>query len=378
MCLPVTPRSSRSCSQHGNVASGPGSPPSGETCSRATGLLPVHESTPDDTAVQVSTGELPDFETVRDLVSAAHRTYQHTADGVVADYIPALAQASADLFGIAVAGVGGRLAGVGDSTHAFTIQSVAKPFVFALVCEALGHREVGERLGVNATGLPFDSVMAVELAADGLTNPMVNSGAIATTSLVPGRTAELKWTFLRDGLSRFAGRDLEPDEEVLASERATNGRNEAMARLLLGHRRIYFDPDEATDVYTRQGSLLVTAEDLALMGATLADGGVNPVTRRRVVSQDTCRRTLALLLTAGLYERSGDWLYEIGLPAKSGVSGGSVTIAPGKGGLATFSPPLDPAGNSVRGQLATKLLSEALGLDLLASSAMVESVPPGL
>jgi glutaminase len=340
--------------------------------------LPVHESTPDDTAVQVSTGELPDFATVRDLVSAAHRTYQHTADGVVADYIPALAQASADLFGIAVAGVGGRLAGVGDSTHAFTIQSVAKPFVFALVCEALGHREVRERLGVNATGLPFDSVMAVELAADGLTNPMVNSGAIATTSLVPGRTAELKWTFLRDGLSRFAGRDLELDEEVLASERATNGRNEAMARLLLGHRRIYFDPDEATDVYTRQGSLLVTAEDLALMGATLADGGVNPITRRRVVSQDTCRRTLALLLTAGLYERSGDWLYEIGLPAKSGVSGGIVTIAPGKGGLATFSPPLDPAGNSVRGQLATKLLSEALGLDLLASSAMVESAPPGL
>ena len=134
-------------------------------------------------------------------------------EGAVADYIPALAQAPAELFGIAVAGVGGRDAGVGDSAHAFTIQSVAKPFVFALVCEALGHREVRERLGVNATGLPFDSVMAVELAADGLTNPMVNSGAIATTSLVPGRTAELKWAFLREGLSRFAGRDLELDED---------------------------------------------------------------------------------------------------------------------------------------------------------------------
>ncbi len=212
--------------------------------------LPVHESTPDDTAVQVSTGELPGLEMVREMLSAAHRTYQHIADGVVADYIPALAQASPDLFGIAVAGVGGRVAGVGDCAHAFTIQSVAKPFVFALVCEALGHREVRERLGVNATGLPFDSVMAVELAADGLTNPLVNSGAIATTSLVPGRTAELKWRFLREGLSRFAGRDLELDEEVLASDRATNGRNEAMARLLLGHRRIYFDPDEATDIYT--------------------------------------------------------------------------------------------------------------------------------
>ena len=251
------------------------------------------------------------------------------------------------------------------ATTPFTIQSVAKPFQFALVCEALGHREVRERIGVNATGLPFDSVMAVEIASDGLTNPMVNAGAIATTSLAPGRTAELKWRFLRDGLSRFAGRELEVDEEALASERATNGRNEAMARLLEGHGRMYFDPDETTDVYTRQGALLVTAADLALMGATLADGGVNPVTQRRVVSADTCRRTLALMLTAGLYELSGDWLYEVGLPAKSGVSGGIVTVAPGKGGLATFSPPLDAAGNSVRGQLATKMLSRGLGLDLL-------------
>ncbi len=154
---------------------------------------------------------------------------------------------------------------------------------------------------------------------------------------------------------------------MLASERATNDRNEAVARLLSARGRMYFDADETTDVYTRQCSLLVTAADLALMGATLADGGVNPVTRRRVVSPDTCRRTLALMLTSGLYELSGDWLYEIGLPAKSGVSGGIVTVAPGKGALATFSPPLDPAGNSVRGQLTTKMLSTALGLDLLAS-----------
>ncbi len=329
----------------------------------------VHESTPADTRTRVSTGHLPDLETVAEVVGAAHRSYREVDEGSVADYIPALAQASPDLFGIAVAGVGGRVAGAGDSQHPFTIQSVVKPFQFALVCEALGHREVRERLGVNATGLPFDSVMAVELAADGLTNPMVNPGAIATTSLVPGRTAELKWAFLREGLSRFAGRRLEVDEEVLASERATNDRNEAMARLLVGHGRIYFDPDETTDVYTRECALLVSAADLALMGATLAHGGVNPVTGRRVVSPDTCRRTLALMITAGLYELSGDWVYEVGLPAKSGVSGGIVTVAPGKGALATFSPPLDSAGNSVRGQLATKLLSEALGLDLLASGS---------
>ena len=333
----------------------------------------MHEGAPELGEAQVSTGSMPSLETIRELLEAAHRGYRDVDEGVVADYIPGLAAAAPGLFGIAVVGVGGRVFGVGDCEHGFTIQSVAKPFQFALACEALGHRVVRERLGVNATGLPFDSVMAVELAADGLTNPMVNAGAIATTSLVPGRTAELKWAFLKEGLSRFAGRSLEVDEEVLASERATNGRNEAMARLLEGHGRMYFDPDETTDVYTRVGSLVVTAQDLALMGATLADGGVNPVTGRRVVSPDTCRRTLALMLTAGLYELSGDWLYEVGLPAKSGVSGGIVTVAPGKGGLATFSPPLDAAGNSVRGQLATKLLSRGLGLDILASSPVTQS-----
>ena len=328
----------------------------------------------DDGDVRVSTGDLPSLETVQELVEAAHASFRKVGGGAVADYIPALAEASPDLFGIAVVGVRGRVGQVGDSAHPFTIQSIVKPFVFALVCEALGHEEVRLKLGVNATGLPFDSVMAVEIASDGLTNPLVNSGAIATTSLAPGRTAELKWRFLREGLSRFAGRELAVDEEVLTSERATNDRNEAMARLLVGRGRIYFDPDETTDVYTRLCSLVVTATDLALMGATLADGGVNPVTRRQVVSPDTCRRTLALMLTAGLYQLSGEWLYEVGLPAKSGVSGGIVTVAPGKGGMATFSPPLDAAGNSVRGQLATKMLSEGLGLDLLASRPVAEDV----
>ncbi len=328
--------------------------------------LPFQSSTPEVPA-EVSTGDLPRRQAVRELIEQAHHSYADVDDGEVATYIPALASASPDLFGIAVVGVRGEVVTVGDATTPFTIQSVAKPFQFALVCENLGHREARERLGVNATGLPFDSVMAVELSEHGLTNPMVNSGAIATTSLVPGRTADLKWRFLRDGLSRFAGRELELDEAALESERATNGRNEAMARLLAGHGRMYFDPDETTDVYTRQGALLVTATDLAVMAATLADGGVNPVTRQRVVSPETCRRTLAVMLTAGLYEFSGEWLYDVGLPAKSGVSGGIVTVAPGKGGMATFSPPLDAVGNSVRGQLATKMLSTALGLDLLAS-----------
>lgn len=333
--------------------------------------LPVHKALdlPDlaDASAQVSTGDLPNIDVVGESLRLAYRTFRDVDEGTVADYIPVLGAASPDLFGLAVVGVQGRSAVVGDAAYEFSIQSVSKPFVFALVCDALGHDAVRERLGVNATGLPFNSVMAIELAGDRLTNPMVNAGAIATTSLAPGDTAQQKWDFILEGLSKFAGRHLEVDEEVLESEIATNGRNEALARLLDGYGKMYFDADEATAIYTRQCALKVTTLDLAVMSATLADGGVNPVTGERVISANTCQRTLALMLTAGLYELSGEWLYEIGLPAKSGVSGAIVTVAPGKGGLATFSPLLDPAGNSVRGQRATKLLSELLGLNILAS-----------
>jgi glutaminase len=183
----------------------------------------------------------------------------------------------------------------------------------------------------------------------------------------PGDTAEEKWERIRDGLSRFAGRELALSEDVYESESATNMRNHGIAHLLASYERLYFDPDQATDIYTRQCSLDVTVHDLAVMAATLADGGVNPMTSERVVVAGVCRRVLAVMATAGLYELSGDWLYEIGMPGKSGVSGGIVTVSPGKGGLATFSPPLDAAGNSVRGQLVTKYLAERLGLNLFAS-----------
>lgn len=242
--------------------------------------------------------------------------------------------------------------------------------VRALVREALGGGLARERIGVNATGLPFNSVMAIELNEDRTMNPMVNAGAIATTSLVPGANLDAKWDFIREGLSRFAGRELALDTAVHASEAATNQRNQGIARLLHGYGRLYADPDEATELYTRQCALNVTARDMAVMGATLADGGVNPVTRERVVDADRCQRVLAVMATAGLYEQSGDWLYEVGLPGKSGVAGGIVTIAPGKGGLGVFSPPLDAAGNSVRGQLATKFLSDRLGLNLFASQPL--------
>jgi glutaminase len=320
-----------------------------------------------DGLAAVSTGTLPRAQEVRALLASAHERYRHLDTGEVATYIPALASAQPEHFGACVTSTAGEVVAVGDADVPFSIQSVAKPFVFALVCEELGSEAARDRLGVNATGLPFDSVMAIELSRDRTMNPMVNAGAIATTALVPGADATARWAFLHEGLSAFAGRALELDDAVYESEAATNQRNHGIAHLLHGYGELASDPDEAVDLYTRQCSLLVTATDLAAMGATLADGGVNPLTGRRVVDPGVCRRVLAVMATAGLYERSGDWLFEIGLPGKSGVSGGIVTVAPGKGGLGTYSPRLDDAGNSVRGQRLTKHLSERLGLNVFAS-----------
>ena len=316
----------------------------------------------------VSTGKLPPAELVRFLVAEAHERFQSNTDGQNSSVYPALARAASHLFGICAVSTNGEVATAGDADVEFSIMSVSKPFVFALVCQIVGAEEARRRLGANATGLPFNSRAAVEQSADGRTNPMVNPGAIATTSLVPGATGAEKWTFILEGLSRFAGRQLALDEEVYASASATNHVNQDLARLLERSGRIYWDTTKAVDLYTKQCSLAVSARDLAVMGAALADGGVNPVTNEQVVDAETCRYALAVMTTAGLYETSGDWLYDIGLPGKSGIGGGIVTVAPGKGGLGTFSPPLDAAGNSVRGQLAAKFLSRHLGMDLFASN----------
>ena len=308
-----------------------------------------------DASAFVSTGDLPAPDAVAAAIDEAFARFGASADGEVSRVYPALARVPADLFGICVVSTEGRAYAVGDADREFTIMSISKPFVFALVCERLGAAAVRDRIGVNATGLAFNSVEAVERSADGRTNPMVNSGAIATTGLAPG------WEFLLDGLSRFAGRELVVDDEVYASACATNSRNHGIARLLEL-------PAEAVDLYTRQCSLRVSARDLAVMGATLADGGVNPVSGERVVDADVCHYTLAVMLTAGLYETSGEWLYDVGLPAKSGIGGGIVTVSPGKGGMGTFAPPLDASGNSVKGQLVARFLSGRLGMDLLISA----------
>ena len=315
----------------------------------------------------VSTGHLPTPETVRSLLAEAHARFKSNTEGENSQVYPALARVPRDLFGICVVETSGGVYAVGDTNHEFSIMSVSKPFVFALVCQEMGAEQAREKLGANATGLPFNSLAAIERSADGRTNPMVNAGAIATTSLVPGATVEAKWRFIHDGLSRFAGRTLPLNEEVYASASETNHRNQGIARLLQSVGRIYFDPAQATDLYTKQCSLNVSAKDLAVMGATLADGGVNPLTKERVVDAMACHYALAVMTTAGLYETSGDWLYDIGLPGKSGIGGGIVTVSPGKGGLGTFAPPLDRAGNSVKGQLVAKFLSQRLGMDLFVS-----------
>lgn len=325
---------------------------------------------------RVSTGTLPGWGQVDAMVAEAHERNQACLDGAVADYIPVLAAADPELFGVCVAEVNGGIHVAGDADVEFSIQSISKAFVYALVCETYGHSSVAELVGVNNTGLAFNSVIAIELNDGHPMNPMVNAGALATTALMPGETAAEQWDAIHTGLSAFAGRHLELDEDVYESEAASNHRNRAIAGLLESYGRIKRDPLEVVDVYTRQCSLRVSARDLAIMGATLADGGVNPVTGVRVVSAEVCRDTLAVLAANGLYENSGEWLFEIGLPGKSGVAGGLITIAPGKAGIGAFSPRLDAAGNSVRGQRATAYLSRVLGLNIFASQPHVTTQGP--
>ncbi len=318
-------------------------------------------------SLYVSTGHLPSPEMVKSLVSEAYELYRFDTAGANSQVYPALAKVPSKLFGVCVVATNGNIYPAGDAEYEFSIMSVSKPFVFALVCQTLGAEQVRRKLGVNATGLPFNSLAAIERSGDGRTNPMVNAGAIATTSLVPGATLEVKWQFIHDGLSRFAGRKLSLNTEVYASASKTNFQSQSIANLLRSYARIEMEPSEAAELYTKQCALNVSAKDLAVMGATLADGGVNPLTKDRIVDPEVCHYTLAVMATAGLYETSGDWLFDIGLPGKSGIGGGIVTVSPGKGGLGTFAPPIDKAGNSVKGQLVARFLAARLGMDLFVS-----------
>lgn len=301
---------------------------------------------------------------VRQALAEEHARLLAEAGGANADYIPELAKADPARFAIAIATVDGRVLAVGDSAARFTIQSVAKPFTAALAIERHGLDALMQRVGSFATGLPFNSVLAGEMRPTPLQNPMVNAGAMATVSLVGGEggAPDAGWQAIRDNLSAFAGRDLQLDEAVFRSESATNSHNRALAWLLSSKGLFYDEVDAALDRYTRQGSLSVTVLDLAAMGATLANAGVNPMTGRRVVSPRTARDVLSLMAVAGLYDGAGPWLVKVGLPGKSGVGGGIVAVVPNRFAIATFSPPLNSEGNSLRGVLAIEALVERWAL----------------
>ena len=295
------------------------------------------------------------------VVNAAYDKYKSLKDGKNADYIPALAKVNPDLFGIALITPDGKVYTAGDVTSEVSIQSVSKVFTMAHVFQQSGEKAVEDNIGVDATGRPFNSIIAIEEHKGQEMNPLVNAGAITTTSMIEGSSYNAVWTTIITTLDDFAGRQLNVNEEVYKSEAATNQRNQAIAQLMFAYGRIKANPQQATDLYTKQCSVNVNAKDLATMAATLANGGRNPVTGKQVLEFKHVAPTLAVMATAGLYDDSGKWLFATGLPAKSGVGGGLIAVSPGKFGIAVVSPPLDEAGNSVRGQRAITDISNALG-----------------
>ena len=296
----------------------------------------------------------------------AHTAFAREPGGKNADYIPFLANVPSTLFGVAVVTVEGAIHVAGDATVPFAIESISKVFTMALVMEEIGPEGVRSKVGADPTGLPFNSVMALELQHGKPLSPLVNAGAISTVSLVRAASADERWAKILSCQGQFAGRSIALSPELNQSEQTTNFHNRAIAWLLYSAGTCYSDPMEAVDIYTRQCSTLVTATDLAAMGATLAAAGVNPLTKARVIKGSNVPHILAEMTMEGLYTESGDWAYEVGLPGKSGVGGGVLAVAPGKLAIAAFSPPLDTAGNSVRAWGAVAHVAKQLALSLYA------------
>lgn len=323
---------------------------------------------PKDRSAPIGIDESPvahAFAELVDVVRAAN------LPGELADYIPELAKADPDLFGVSAASVFGRTYVAGDAAAGFTIQSISKAFVFALVVDHLGIDEVRHHVGVEPSGQAFN-----EISFDGTgrpDNPMINLGAITTTSLVPATNADDRFEVIRSGLSSFAGRDLSLDQATYVSEKSTGDRNVALTHLARANGMITTSVEDAVDPYFRQCSVTVTATDLAVMAGTLANGGVNPMTSERIVSVSAARHTVAVMASSGMYDRSGEWLVDVGMPAKSGVGGGILAVSPGRFGIGVFSPPLDEVGNSVRGVEALKRLSREYGLHIFDRPAVALS-----
>jgi len=326
----------------------------------ATVAPPVHLSAQKGGSSPVA----PRRELVASVVQEAYDKFKNDTNGKNADYIPYLAQVDSKLFGIAVVTTDNQVVTKGDVTYSFSIQSISKVYTQALAMEALGANAVFEKIGSEPTGRPFNSPVAVVDMKTHSGNAYVNAGAIATTSLINGKNADEKWNKILNFYSRAAGEKLSLIDEVYKSEAATNTGNKALSMLLAKYDRIYADPFESVDIYTKQCSVGVNATQLARMGATLANNGVNPATGEQVIKAEDVPYILSTMTMAGLYDGSGGWAWHVGLPAKSGVGGGIVAIAPGKGAIAVFAPPLDEAGNSVKAQEVIEYVAKKLNYNL--------------
>ena len=313
--------------------------------------------------------------TPQQAVDAAFAKYKGLKEGKNADYIPALAKVDPNLFGIAVVTADGKVYTAGDIKTEVSIQSISKVFTMAQVIQEQGLDAIEKRIGVDATGARFNSIIAIEgvkvVAGTGAPemNALVNPGAISATSMVTGGSADAVWAKIIGFHNDAAGRPLTVLQDVYKSESDSNQRNQAIGALMLAYGYIKDNWQQAVDLYTRQCSIGVNAKDLAVMAGTLAFGGKNPVTGKQVMDADKVPGVLAVMATAGLYDDSGKWLYHTGLPAKSGVGGGIIAVSPGKFGIAVISPPLDDAGNSVRAQKAMAEISNALGGNPYAAMA---------
>ena len=304
---------------------------------------------------------LPDATAIQATIDKAFNDYKDLEEGANADYIPALAKVDPKVYGIALVTAEGKVYTAGDLETQVSIQSISKVFTMAKVMDESGPQALYDNMGVDATGQVFNSIVAIEQYKGAEMNALVNPGAIAATSMVKGTSYDAIWESILNYYNEFAGRKLTVLEDVFKSEAETNQRNRALAMLMFAYGRIKDNPLQATDIYTRQCSVGVNAQDLANMAATLANAGKNPVTGKQVAKAENVPEILAVMATAGLYDDSGKWLYTTGLPAKSGVGGGIIAVSPGKFGIAVISPPVDAAGNSVRAQKAIADISNALG-----------------
>ncbi|MDJ0897724.1 MAG: glutaminase A [Xenococcus sp. MO_188.B8] len=299
----------------------------------------------------------------RNYLNDLHEKYQSLNDGAIANYIPELELAKPEWFGICVVTNDGQIFEVGECDQLFTIQSISKAFIFGLALEDYGREYVNSKVSVEPTGEAFNSIVLDE-ATNRPYNPMVNAGAIATADLIKGKNGTERLKRVLAMFKRYTGRDHDINVPVFLSEKSTGNRNRAMTYLMLNFGMVSEKIDETLDLYFQQCSIMVNARDLAMLSATLANGGINPVTKERAIDERYVQDVVTVMLTCGMYDASGEWAYRIGMPAKSGVGGGIAAVAPGKLGIGTFSPLLDAKGNSVRGIKVCEDLSKDFGLHL--------------